>query len=419
MFNSRVLHRRNRTKARRRAQITRRGLRRLGLEVMEGRLMLAAATLDTVALSHPFADFSSLAADQPVFVAALREDGFITFASPSSGTAFVLNAGLPRGTLSSDALSDLITNAMHGGSWTPVGAGDTTSSGIPAAVIVADGDGGFQLIPQPTAVENSASSSSQPEGGSISIKSILEGVPDVGEELHEGSRTGLIAEAPGAEIEEPRLTASPTKQEAVGGELERAIVFEIAGGDPVGIGHAVRHDGTDHANRTEGAPLSFRSTQQPSAEQAPRKMAEAAAQETPAPESVDLTSAVLEHPDSFVRRGNWLEMQANLATIHAETDAKNADPRVIASPSQSYNALNSAYEEAFDQLAKTENSAIYSLAEGASRRSLSAIPILTLLALERVAARSSRRVNKASSAVFPRRPLRQLAASEAGPDGDI
>ncbi|MEX0611948.1 MAG: hypothetical protein WD229_07490, partial [Pirellulales bacterium] len=312
---------------------------------MEGRLMLSTTTVDTMQLFVVTDRPPGPTVDRAVRVAALIEGGYLTLDSPRAEAVFATDAwqlpstvssqtisafsttrsnALFTDALSSEALHDLILNSSLGSSgdiWT-VGDADSTfngTSGLPAAVIGVAGED-LNVIPTPVAMENSESTS-RAEGGWISIESILEGMRDVGEGIYEGSRTALIADAPEGAIEPSRLTASPTK-EAVWGELERAIVFEIAGGDPVGIGQSVTHDGSDNANRTEGRPLSFRSTQQPSAERSPKKVGDAEAQKSSAPESGDLTSAVLEHPDLFVRSGNWVEIQASLANIISETEAE-------------------------------------------------------------------------------------------------
>ena len=99
--------------------------------------------------------------------------------------------------------------------------------------------------------------------------------------------------------------------------------------------------------------------------------------------------------------------------------SENADSHATASGMRFHEVSDSAYAEAFGQFAKSGKTAVNTVADGASRRGLSAIPLLALLALERVAARNSRRANKEASAIAPRPPLRQLAPGDVGSDRDI
>lgn len=362
--------------------------------------MLTATSMEVTTLSLPGTELNLQTANQFIYVATPIEGGYIPLNVPPTG--LVLNSDA---WLTPSALQNLITNgtlSTDGDTWTYFDPGDSTSNGIRPVVIVLDGGGGFQLIPIPAEGENPGSSETS-EGGPIAIATILEELPGAAEEIGEGSPTASVGELLGAERAQPRSTDSPMGH-AMSGELERAIMFEMAGGDPVGVGQPATHNGTYNENWLGDAPLSLRSTQQRGADQTPSEMTEAGVHESAASEPRDLTSAALEYHAYFRERGNWHESQANRAAVISETFAIHSNSKISTNAMLSYDDSDSAHEEAFVQFAEQEKSVMYYMADGAARRGLSAIPLLTLLALERVAARNSRRANKLAAAVDPRRP---------------
>jgi hypothetical protein len=378
---------------------------RLAFEAMESRFMLSGttgadlttATGETAGASYYFDTV------QPVRYVT-EPGGYLSFDAYSSGvTTFPNHAGFrANSVLSLDTTTDYVvdfSDVTGDGSWLTEGsddagslfnAGDVNSSGIQPIGYVADHQGSVQPV-MPSVSSNFDPQVDRQEGGPILVQSILDGMQGIGGESDVRS---LLASDSRSANELRTLTAPTSRKAPVSGELDLAIAFETAGGDPVGLGKSATVS-KNELNSTPGGdvlsdPLSQSDSEHSHADQA--DLADATTRQ-----SVRLASHVAarsDDSDSGEQSVPEINAAALALTFDADAQAFDAYMAAIAIPPD---ATNRAHEEAFDQLADGGEGAAYSLVGDASRRGLSAIPLLALLTWEHVSARNSRRASKQSA----------------------
>jgi len=428
MFNLFRNHRRKRADGRHQAPVASGLSRRLALESMEGRLMLSAASLDFTSLSSHISQLNLQNDNQVVHVSTQVEDGYITFDFSLSGRASDSNSPQSGISLYNDAVQDLVNhNALLQSdtniTWNLFDSADAMSNGIrPVVIVVADGDGSFQNFIGPPLLGNSESSTHWEEGGAIPIESILTQVPALGAEPGKVSTTLISAKSAAASHNIGRLTPSSAMPDVVTGEWARAVAFETAGGEK-GAERSATQTGRNNSNST---PIeSIRVGSGPLSNSAPNAAATAhgkkafvAAQELSADGSSGVTNAVLHGPNSLPRDQGMLDILSSFPVVTQIAHLEMADASSEANSASDAAILDFSYAEAFQQLGEQEETANYSLVADYTRRFVGAMPLLTILALERITARNSRRVNKESSAAPLRQPMLSTGPREVNPDSE-
>jgi hypothetical protein len=361
MFKSRVTHGRNAHRG---------AVRRLGMETMEARLTLSATSLDLtqVFLQPPLLTLdvgqSNPAPVQPFWVATLAEGGFFSTSYSQSGHHFD-GVVLPGTTLSNAVIQDMF-------SWSAL---DVANVGIQLRVIV-------PLDLKPNIVPTLGAETYPTQGGLIAIEPILEKVGPSG-----GSQTGSQVETTqrsGIAVESARamnMTALSLDDSAISGEWARAMVFEITGGEPVGIERPAAGDSSklsptsdDAARPDADAPLSFNDAQRDTwraimvHRSGSRRSGDAASEvEAGAPptnESIELTDAITERLDSFAFQ-NVAVNQSTAVPLAVTLPAFGLDANVEGLEMNASNLIGSVYAEAFEQLSVSEKHFSFSVATAA------------------------------------------------------
>ena len=427
MFRSRQIRRRDRSH--------RTHARRLGVELMEGRMMLSASGFEA---SLPGLDMSqvtfrsaqiSLAGAHVAFFTQPTDGGYV------NSDAFILSGDTigghgtsVAGTISLDygvARQDLYgvmgqdVNVFSPQPFTN-GAGYTVSLG--QAVygdqignpqwltdnLLLSGPGlQPQVIPawsdtvapatnniQPIVVGPNPTLPSVSEGGSIPIHAIF---ADFRKDAHLASGV-KTAPSPSAETSVDSLSSArraSTTDNAIAGEWARAMVFEIAGGEPTSSDSHSPSDKGETLQHSE--PFSSVETPQ-NAMLADRHAAMSSNEGPPVGKPVQ--------PQATQLSGQTAAAMAQLAAgmLAADSSATLGVPQLFAE-SRDVTALAAAVD--FDALGEENAAAIISVADGKSwLRSIGTSPLLMVLALERIAALNSRRATRESRIAATKKPLR-------------
>jgi hypothetical protein len=384
--------------------------RRLGIETMEGRTMWSATTIELVPPDFHSAHLTfaigrlDTAGNQTISLTMPSEGGFITNLDTS-----VLHFNGVFGQTSVDAnlsLNDLITRdqfSMNGTSDSVQLVGSAyDGDGLQPAVITFSDNGGQQPASQGVIVGPLINQSGQDEGGSIPIHSLLAGLRnDQGLAAAERSFALSPVGKPAGSRYVARLATS--SESALSGELGRGIVFEIAGGEP---GVSTRQTPEVDATLQGDEPLS--------AIGGKRDEAELTGREHGAAQVVDQTGDIVAR-----------ERSANEPTLRTAAIADHIDfTDVIASSSPSLpttagqgGAVMSAYNSDSELQALASAAAFEQFGEGKMafvesstignwwERSLAAMPLLVVLAMERIAAHNARRPTSEAPAKVAGKPL--------------
>jgi hypothetical protein len=396
--------------------------RRLGVEAMEGRLMLATTGIEFEPVDLPLAPVAvgtqdyAMTSAPAVWVTRLKEEGgFITSqyswdAATNGGTAFMLGD-----TISNDTLNNLIEKGHVGTTdaggmtrgWLLVNEYATDSGGIqPVVVVVADSNADVSSALRPILSQYNGAHVDSDEGGSIPIEGILANT-----ELERGSDVGrpvrlvsLTAENSGDSAATANLAAVRAANAGISGEWARAMVFELAGGEPERDGGS--SSSNVDLNLQDGGPLSS-ARPQGDAEQE-------AAQNTGAPRIPDMAHAMMSAAmpggfNSLVGDGSAAG-ESDLAPLATKWHSSGDNGGGAGQGTGAASLPATVFETAFEQIGGSTQSVLQSLAAESWHRSFGVAPLLMVLALERIAAGNSRRANRDAAPVAVRRPkLNRLA----------
>ena len=381
--------------------------RPLGVELMEGRLMLSTTALDLpqreLDAPHfvynqgdiPFTsvDFHQLA--NPV------EGGFVKLSGEPS--LFNLNADLASTRLSfsfSDSaqnVGQITFNLGTAGDWFN-GPSQYDSEGLqPAKIDPAPDDSDVTTNMSPVVVGPPDRNGSSGEGGSIPIHTILADLQR-GSSLVASTRPASLVAAERALGDAGADRRLPLSDEALAGEWARGTVFEIAGGEP-GITEASSLRGRDKSNDSlqNAEPLS--SVDVDELQQFLSRKRTADRQPSDSPSANESTQA---QPVPHIGPGAALALPGSLLPVATGGGLSLALSMLEAAEQASANITTSnetadttAAATVFEQLGDG-NSAILEPAVHAPSwlRSIGASPLLMVLALERIAALNSRRATR-------------------------
>jgi hypothetical protein len=261
-------------------------------------------------------------------------------------------------------------------------------------------------IPAPLGEDADGAATTHFEGGIISIESIIASTElEVGAEPGERQTKSIAAVSTGVADPQESLVETPAKNDrAMSSEWARAIVFETAGGEPTTairpLVHGVRPSASESRPREHdfsAARLQGRAVQDSSSKAAAYVR-----------ESSEATFASLARTLSISRR---LDPSSDSESLSSLTRANVLESEVMTPYSHPFRLTDSARAEAFEQLVESEDAATHWLARY-SRRALTATPLLLVLALERVAARKSRRPSAQGTFDPPRLRRKSNSASD-------
>jgi hypothetical protein len=240
------------------------------------------------------------------------------------------------------------------------------------------------------------------DGGAISIESVLESVNSLEDPASDASVESMLASTTPDESPAPHrlaAVAAPSSSE-ISGEWARAMAFEIVGGEPTETEPNTRHDRAEGKVDDNGelSPNYRQPTTTNSARSSTRDFVpERAAVESSRHEAGTSDTAAIGPLRTFAFERNSSEHRLggnSDSTLHSTLRAGRH--LIVQDP----NPVGSAHADVFEQLGVDKNPASLSLALDLSwRGALNATPFLMMLALERIAASNSRRINHHDAAV--------------------
>jgi hypothetical protein len=383
--------------------------RALRAEVLEGRMMLSVAS-PVPSYAWQSLSFGSEVGQQTFM---LSPEGSVAKLMPVEGgfvlgdrltTNYVLSGTVVAADydLSSPTIADLLTNGS------PLSTHDTiqawanydmsgTGGFVPRVVSAASIEPALLPVTQSDPHESSATMN-PPEGGMIAIKPIA-GPSKPIEEL-EGAESSLTKSLRRAQA--TGLSSSPdapSSARGITGEWARAVVFEIAGGEPIADSPRVNASQSEPIaahDQISGARPAAPSAAIEDTGSASRILRKVAAKQV---SMVDQDSAGSE-PVVGVSTPSAIECGIFGAQLQTAMPLNERDTRsgAIVTPSDAQPV--EAVEAAFDRLGDGE----YALPSASTDRTrphswLSGTPLLLMFALERVAARNSRRRRATDAAV--------------------
>jgi hypothetical protein len=393
---------------------------------MEGRMMLSASGLDVSppALDitqftvkplefHLGAEYVSLIR-QPIDGGYINSDAVFTKYNSFGGEANSANtAAVDQHGTSVAGISQLYGVAGQDINVVPLWQFTTPyeSDGLQPAVIVSQTNGTGALAPdlKPVVLGPSPSAPGGSEGGSIPIHAIF---ADFRKDSQLASGVKAVA-TPAIESSIESLTAArqlPTPDNALPGEWARAMVFEIAGGEPTASdlhslggqdGKTSDSDALQNAEPlssvgTSHQNLKLASAQHAAGSQAGGTSAAEMSQAQAEQQSRQLATVVMQLLDSSkLAAGFSAPLSASQFAAGNLLITENPDPTAIASAA------------VFDQLGQDNAAVIESSVEGKSwLRSIGMSPFLMVLALERIAALNSRRAARETRISAAKKPPR-------------
>jgi hypothetical protein len=378
-------------------------LRKLGVELMEGRMMLSASGFDVPS--------PGLNVTQTIFAPAeisSTRSYTVQVTQPTDG-GYVNSDSLPvRANWGGQAANDVAYTLSGAGvsgkdiNVRPAFQADSSlfsGSGPQVAVIVPWGDGALPVTNniQPVVVAPNPSAPTVSEGGSIPIHAIF---ADFRKDSHLASGVKAISSTV-AETSVDTLASArrePAADNAIAGEWARAMVFEIAGGEPTASDSHTSDESLQHSG-----PLSSVKTSQQSEKLAGRHAVGLPNEGSTAGEQGQSQAAQSNgHNAKVVTRimdagklaaGSSAPVSVDQFSADNPLDAESPDAKALAA--------------AFDQLGERRAAVIESTADGKSWvRLIGPSPLLMVLALERIAALNSRRVTWESRIAVAKKPPR-------------
>jgi hypothetical protein len=378
--------------------------RRLVIETMEDRLMLSATTFENASLATTTTRYSlsfgqfNVTSGQLVSVVAPSEGGYVSYTNTFStgGVSQSADFGVTRGTvLTSDTTAPRPT---YGSSF--------ESDGL-QPIVLTGGGSTFEPNIQPIIAGPPGSTPGQNEGGAIPIHSLIT-------DLRRDASLASAAKSTVSITHSVRVQASSTT--TISGEWARAMVFEIAGGEPGESGKPmVKNAGTlqtsepnmqlddslsslDSLRRQNNLIAGNDSALPPNA---PSQNIETEQPQTgqsaaPGDALIDRTAAsnLMYGLNGYGEIADKLLLPANRDDA-ASTEGDTTDSASLGS--------DAAFEQMGDDahVANIESST----KSDTWVRSISAAPLLMILALERIAAVNSRRATREAAAKAWPKPL--------------
>jgi hypothetical protein len=421
--------RRKRRSATAHCQTVRRGgARRLGVEPMEGRLMLSTSAADFT--SSEFLSIRTFLEGHlpkaPVIEIGTLvevvnfEGGFIT---PDSVMldSFNISAGRNWLTYRNNLTPSTVITSSDSVDFGNVYLDTTAIRGL--VIPAADSDGGMTTTIEQSFTGSLAAGTNRNEGGAIPIEPIL-AIAGHGPGLEPGQHVVQKATARAGESKWLlRTVIDVTEGDKISGEWARPTMLEMAGGEPARPGPpaAPQREVTPTLDADDipraAQPLSSRAVPGTSALNVAQHRASNPTRSTGATIPTENIAAAnqLLSPNS-----EWSAWLASVSTpAHANSrilsDASNLTEVLF--PANSTGTMSgldtSAYAEVYEQLGRSDQTVAQSLAGDAWRHAWKATPLLMILALERIAASNSRR-EKPESSARPRRPSRRSVESADG-----
>jgi hypothetical protein len=448
MFNSLSKTRQPPTHAARRQRANRRA-RPLAVEAVEGRLMLASDWLDFVPSNIPAVsgsltfDLRYSTSDQTIQFIGQAQGGFVAPVVSPTGELMSGSLVLPDGAQVTGGPFELFTGGMlrlnNGGSftnWFDFGGVDAANGNLrPVVIAFDDSQPVSQLNSDSILARGDRTQTSRNEGGPIPIESILaKDNPNGG--FDPGNRRLLVenAEEPvkvtqlasesrdeSSPLARPVAMQSPSplkvalaesrvKNDArvhipISGEWARAMVFEVAGGEPVNILRPAQNgsrlnsapvdDSTADAHRpllNTGAQLDAnRAIKAASDKLNQSAVPEVELLEQPLTRPTDFTGIVAAQLNAFARGQNW-DKSATDFSLLSLVALTAGNPLPQARGLANGNLSDDASSEVFAHLGESEATSLRAADdEDAFGESSYVAPILLVLALEQANAAKVRR----------------------------
>jgi hypothetical protein len=397
---------------------------RLGVESMEGRLMLSATSSGVTVPEPPIAQFDTSSsqlnsANGPLAVVTPPGDGGYINANPFPMVTFHFS-GSPTG-LVTDAndLASLpilsVTRSSPSGSNGAIQFNDTPSytAGLQPVVITFSNSALTGQLSAHTLTINPTETASSPgEGGAIPIHAIGAGLRQEASLLSgNSSAPSLLADMTAAA--RSSIHPADSSQKAITGEWARAVIFEFAGGEPgagehVGAGDRRATSQDSQATFGEG-PISSVEFQGAAMTSLDRQGATSnsgsgfAQSSQPQTQNAGNQVAVAFYRTS--REGSFGCL--NNGSPRSDSSLSPASAQVEEAAITGATNIDGATAAAFDQIGQSKIAIIESSAARSQRtRYHGAAPLLMVLALERLAAINSRHSAKESPATSSKKSRR-------------
>lgn len=420
----------SRKKNRRRDRSNRAHSRRLGVELMERRMMLSATGFDAPqpGLDVTQVNFSpaqiSLTGAHIAFVSQATDGGYVdsdtlTLAGDTigwHGTSVAGNISLDYGVAGQD-LNVLPAQLYTNGSGYTISRGygiygeQFSNAQWQTDYLILSGPGvQLQVIPawsdnvapepaiQPVVVGPSPSNPGVSEGGSIPIHAIF---ADFRKDSHLASAAKTASTtARETSVDSPALARRTlTPDNAIAGEWARAMVFEIAGGEPTASDSHRPADTGESLQHSE--PLSSVEQLQQNPKTANSHSAALPSEGSPVGEPAQPPAA--QANEQIAAIVTQLMSDGKLAAANGVGQSSVG----YAAGAQNPDAAALAAAAVFDQLGEGNAAVIESRVDGNSwLRSIGTSPLLMVLALERIAALNSRRATRESRIAPTKKPIR-------------
>ncbi len=427
--------------------------RPLVVEAMEGRLMLAATWLEFAPSNIPAAQYHlsfdsvSLNSIQSIQAGSLNQGGFIPPVLPNAGvTGNVVRSD--NAEVFTDGTPMTTNGAPYIGKWFDFGGLDSANGNLrPAVISISDDGSGLQSNLESVFAGSPRQGAPASEGGAIPIADLLPGaggptgddrrmmLAEHGDQSIHSTRLAkeardlsartiqlAAAERPAPlkiTLDESAAKLAPSlNADSISGEWARAMVFELAGGEPTelsrpALGDQSRmHLAPEDAPANDDTPLSniraHYGIDQLVAYRANNVQARAAAIESdrhaqPIKESVTLMHSAVGQLNAFARGPNWHNGHSDLASLALTTliAAHTLAPAIPGSINNS--PPNAAGSASLTEFEESETTAIRSSADDAWGPPEIA-PLVMVLALEQARAANLRRAKKhAATLTWPPR----------------
>ena len=390
--------------------------RRLGVELMEGRMMLSATGFEGTVPVLDMTQYSTFplkftwAVSDVALTTQPTDGGYIS----SNDFAGITRAFGPHSTSVADTIS--LSYGVAGQALDAVPAWETNnyfssdSNGIQPAVIVPSVDSDSPVTHMvPVVVGPSPNMPGASEGGSIPIHAIF---ADFHQDSHLASGVKAVSSPAGetslGSLASARQLSAPDN--AISGEWARAMVFEIAGGEPTA---SDSHSLDGQRTTTSDSDPTLQNSKPLSSVDAPQQSVKLAARHTSGqpnevapvdgpgqPQAMQSNEQVVAIVAQLLKDGK-LTADASTPTAFEQLLADN--PRATDNP----DVATFAAAAAFDQLGKGNAAVIESSIDGKSwLRLIGTSPLLMMLAFERIAALNSRRATRETRIAAAKKPLR-------------
>jgi hypothetical protein len=269
---------------------------------------------------------------------------------------------------------------------------------MPEVIAASPNTGPLELTSQPVVIGPSPSVPGVSEGGSIPIHAIF---ADFRKDSQLASGVKAI-DSPAGETSVASLASArqhSMPDNAITGEWARAMVFEIAGGEPTNELHTLSGQPTTTSNSNDSLqqaqPLSSVETPGPNGNLASRHAASQANEAAPRGEAGQLPPAPTDGQVAAIEPQLLGEGNPSTDALAPVNIAENPDAKSFAAAA------------VFDKFGKENSAMIERRIDGKLwLRSIGTSPLLMVLALERIAALNSRRATRESRIAATKQSLR-------------